>query len=97
MGAYLYFTVLPHCPLVLGMPFLQKFNPDIDWCNLKLSFGLGGTSCPPVYDPLLSNQYFLLDEGQTAVLSSKPSSVSPVHMCVHAGARVLAGDHVGRR
>lgn len=30
-GAYLKFTVLPQCPLVLGMPFLQLFNPTIDW------------------------------------------------------------------
>lgn len=33
-GAYLKFTVLPQCPLVLGMPFLQLFNPTIDWQKL---------------------------------------------------------------
>lgn len=30
-GSLMNFTVLPHCPLVLGMPFLRDFNPIIDW------------------------------------------------------------------
>lgn len=31
VGSCLKFTVLPQCPLILGMPFLKQFNPDIDW------------------------------------------------------------------
>jgi hypothetical protein len=30
-GSMMNFTVLPRCPLVLGMPFLRDFNPVIDW------------------------------------------------------------------
>lgn len=30
-GSMMNFTVLPRCPLVLGMPFLRYFNPVIDW------------------------------------------------------------------
>lgn len=31
IAAHLYFTVLPTCPLVLGMTFLRAFNPIIDF------------------------------------------------------------------
>ena len=34
VSAYLLFTVLPSCPLVLGLSFLRAFKPAIDWENM---------------------------------------------------------------
>lgn len=31
VSGFLKYTVLPCCPLVLGMPFLRYFNPTINW------------------------------------------------------------------
>ena len=36
VGGMMLFTVLPECPLILGMPFLRKFNPHIDWRTGKV-------------------------------------------------------------
>ena len=33
------FTVLDcECPTILGMPFLRRTNPEIDWSSGKISF-----------------------------------------------------------
>ncbi len=33
------FTVLDvECPSILGMPFLERLNPSIDWSSKKVSF-----------------------------------------------------------
>ena len=39
VSAYLKFTVLGvQCPLILGMPFLRRLNPLIDWQTRTLCF-----------------------------------------------------------
>ena len=45
---HLYFTILPQCPLVLGMQFLRQHNPCIDFSTMSIMLGKRGTSCPPV-------------------------------------------------
>ena len=39
VSSYLKFTVLScECPLILGMPFLRRLNPLINWQTCTLSF-----------------------------------------------------------
>ena len=39
VSSYLKFTVLScECPLILGMPFLRRLNPLINWQTRTLSF-----------------------------------------------------------
>ena len=39
VSSYLKFTVLPcECPMILGMPFLRRLNPLINWQTRTLSF-----------------------------------------------------------
>ncbi len=48
LSGFLYFTVLPNCPLILGMSFLRAYNPVIDFENMSIMLEKRGTSCPPV-------------------------------------------------
>ncbi|EEB88864.1 hypothetical protein MPER_13114 [Moniliophthora perniciosa FA553] len=38
----------PEAKLVLGLPWLRKYNPDIDWSELKLSFRNGVKLCASI-------------------------------------------------
>ena len=60
------FTLLDApCPCILGMPFLQRTNPTIDWEQRTVSFG--NVSAPPavpanIFAPLHRDQH-LRDSG----------------------------------
>ena len=47
-SGYLHFTVLPDCPLVLGLTFLRAYQPCIDWETMSITLDKGGTSSPHV-------------------------------------------------
>jgi predicted aspartyl protease len=41
---FLHFTVLPSCPLILGMSFMRAFKPTIDFTNMTVVLANSGTS-----------------------------------------------------
>ncbi len=47
-SGFLYFNVIPNCPLILGMSFLSTYNPFVDFKNMSIMLEKRGTSCPPV-------------------------------------------------
>jgi predicted aspartyl protease len=44
VSGFLQFTVLPSCPLILGMSFLRVFKPTLDFDTMQVVLDNSGTS-----------------------------------------------------